>query len=383
MSSCPEAEKLALDFLKGKENPFDSLARPQRLDDRFLDLHVPELLADDRRLLLQVIDHYRVEEYTRTADLRPTRVVTILGDRGEGKTHLLQSLAYRADGQSQLLVRPSYFDYHLPFEEYLVSQLMATLAAEDEVYRSRPIEDIAAALTRRLLRQTLRGLGPTERLFALSPSRWKCCGLLLGGADREIQVLDRLVASVETANAEPSLAHLVEHHGLDPRQCLRLIRGHLHRHEAGPDLLAVLRRGPLRACMAHRPRCWVRTRHCSDCWKGNTTRSARLRLPGSRSLRACCTWLPRYALSFASRSYSHSTISSVCSVRRTSSMASWSGPSSIAWPRQWTAPRACWSWYSPKRACSNAPPRSWMNSPGIVWSRGCLSSGVDRPGSSA
>src|ERR1044071_1541161 len=69
----------ALDFLKGEENPFESLARPQRMDDRFLDLHVPELLAGERKLLLRIIDRYRVEEYTRAADLPPTRVVTILG----------------------------------------------------------------------------------------------------------------------------------------------------------------------------------------------------------------------------------------------------------------------------------------------------------------
>jgi hypothetical protein len=242
MSSSPEAEKLALDFLKGKENPFDSLARPQRLDDRFLDLHVPELLAADRRLLLQVIDTYRVEVYTRTADLRPTRVVTILGDRGEGKTHLLQSLAYRTDGKSQLLIRPGYFDQHLPFEEYLLAQLMATLAAEDEVYRSRPIEDVAVALTRRLLRQALRGLGPTERLFARSPSRWQQFRLLLGGGEPHGRVIDRLVADLETPEAAPNLAALAKHHGLAPRQCFRLILGHLQRHESGPDLLAVLRR---------------------------------------------------------------------------------------------------------------------------------------------
>src|SRR5882724_11875008 len=219
MSSSPEAEKLALDFLKGRENPFDSLARPQRQDDHFLDLHVPELLADDRNLLLQVIDSYRVEKYTRSADLPPTRVVTILGDRGAGKTHLLQSLAYRADGKSQLLVRPSYYDDHLPFDEYLLAQLMSTLTAEDEVYRSRPIEDVAATLTRRLLRQALRGLGPTDRLFALSASRWSSFRLLLGGAARECQVLDRVIAALSAGDAAPSLAHFVAHHGLAPRQC--------------------------------------------------------------------------------------------------------------------------------------------------------------------
>src|SRR5438105_1955904 len=148
MPSFPEAAQFALDYLKGKENPFDSLARPQRLDDRFLDVHVPELLATERRLLLEIMDHYRVEEYARTADLPATRVVLILGERGSGKTHLLQSLSYLDDGKSQIVVRPGYYDVNLPFEEYLLAQLLATLAAQDEVYRSRPIEDIAAALTR-------------------------------------------------------------------------------------------------------------------------------------------------------------------------------------------------------------------------------------------
>src|SRR5260370_28775163 len=91
-----EPVRAALDILRGMENPFESLARPQRLDDRFLDLHVPELLARERGQLMQIIDRYRVHEYATASDLPPTRVVTVLADRGAGKTHLLQSLAYRA-----------------------------------------------------------------------------------------------------------------------------------------------------------------------------------------------------------------------------------------------------------------------------------------------
>ena len=165
MSNPTEAASAALDYLKGMENPFESLARPQRLDDHFLDLHVPELLAGERKLLLEIIDRYRVDEFTRPADLPPTRVITILGDRGAGKTHLLQSLAYREDGKSQIMVRPSYYDMHLPFDEYLLSQLVATLLAEDEVFYSRPIEDIAGAIVPRLLHRPFeRWAPPTESL---------------------------------------------------------------------------------------------------------------------------------------------------------------------------------------------------------------------------
>ena len=241
MSNPTEAASAALDYLKGMENPFESLARPQRLDDHFLDLHVPELLAGERKLLLEIIDRYRVDEFTRPADLPPTRVITILGDRGAGKTHLLQSLAYREDGKSQIMVRPSYYDMHLPFDEYLLSQLVATLLAEDEVFYSRPIEDIAGAIVPRLLRQAIRALGPTDRVFALSPSRWQRWRLLLGGAERSNQIFERLAAALQEAPMQDT-ADLIKHHGLSPEQAMSLLQGHLRKYEAGPDLLAGLRR---------------------------------------------------------------------------------------------------------------------------------------------
>lgn len=239
MSSSPEAGSImdaALNTLRGKENPFESLARPQRLDDRFLDLHVPELLADERALLQQIIDRYRVDEYTGASDLLATRVVTVLGDRGSGKTHLLQSLAYRTDGNSQILVRPKYFDRELPFEEYVLSQLTSALMEPDEAYRSRPIDDLAPPLARRLLRQAIRAMGPTDRIFALAPSRWRRLRLLWGGGDK----LDRRMKALADALA-PTTAHLgqvIERHGLDGPLCFRLVQGHLRKFE----LLAPLRK---------------------------------------------------------------------------------------------------------------------------------------------
>ena len=249
MPSPIDAARAALDYLKGKENPFESLARPQRMDDHFLDLHVPELLANERKLLLQVIDRYRVEEFTRAADLMPTRVVMIRGKRGSGKTHLLKSLSYREDGKSQILVRPSFYDVNLPFEEYLLSQLVATLLAEDEVFHSRPIEDIAGALAPRLLRQAIQTLGPTDRVFALSPNRWQRWRLLLGGADRFTQVFEQLAAVLENVPLGSVVRDLIRHHGLSLEQALRLTLGHVQMYEKGPDLLAGLRR-ELYAAMA-------------------------------------------------------------------------------------------------------------------------------------
>ena len=100
-----------------------------------------------------MIDRYRVANYHGAADMQPTRVVTILGDRGAGKTHLLRSLQYGKAGETQLIIRPTYYDPALPFEEYLLDHLVRALIEEDEVYQSKALADIAVALTRLLLRQ--------------------------------------------------------------------------------------------------------------------------------------------------------------------------------------------------------------------------------------
>jgi hypothetical protein len=241
MSSCLDRAQAALDILKGRENPFESLARPQRLDADFLPLHEPALLEAERQVLVQVIDRYRVEEYARATDLPPTRVVTVLGDRGAGKTHLLQSLSYRPDGQSQILVRPSFFDVNLPFEEYLLSQLVATLVDVDEVVGSRLIEDLAPVLTRRLLRQAIRALGPTDRIFWLSPSGWRRWGLLLGGGDRVCRTLADLTETLDVGPI-PDLRALLHRHAIDPSKSYRLIQSHLRAFESGPGPLPLMRR---------------------------------------------------------------------------------------------------------------------------------------------
>src|SRR5262249_39592910 len=108
----------ALNLLKGKENPFESLVRPQKGDTRFRDLDVPGLLREPRELLTAIIDSYRVKEYRSASDLKPTRVVIIRGDRGAGKTHLLRAVQYRPDDRSQILVRPAFCGTNLYFEEY-------------------------------------------------------------------------------------------------------------------------------------------------------------------------------------------------------------------------------------------------------------------------
>src|SRR3954447_8622528 len=91
----------ALAALRGKGNPFEVLVRPQRVDETFAEIHVPAFQQSEREQLLAMVDWYRLPDYQERESLRPTRVVTVRGARGSGKTHLLQSLLARPEGRPQ------------------------------------------------------------------------------------------------------------------------------------------------------------------------------------------------------------------------------------------------------------------------------------------
>jgi hypothetical protein len=232
----------ALDFLRGRPNPFDGLVRPQRPDDRFLDLHVPSLLRQPRELLLAVIDSYRLAEYRFAADLHETRVVTVLGSRGAGKTHMLEALARRGGDQAQLFVRPTYIATEAAFEDYLLDQIVNTLLGGDPVQGGKPFLDIAAQLTRRLLRQALRGLGPTDRLFAGAPSGWRRLRLLWGGGEALADRFTRLGDDLADPSCLKGLPALAQQYGLAPALLQQLLTAHLQRQEHDDEGPGVIRR---------------------------------------------------------------------------------------------------------------------------------------------
>jgi hypothetical protein len=231
----------ALAVLKGKGNPFEVLAAGQRADDSFDEIHVPAQHRRERELLLQIIDTYRPGEYADSGSHPKTRVVTVQGARGSGKTHLLQSLVARADQKPQVIVRPAFFEPSLPFEEYLLAQLRTALAQQTEFHAERPLDAIARGLTRRLLRQALLGTSPADRLLALHTGRSLPFRLFWGGGDDHLRRLDALPAQLKGPTAR-DLAALLAHFGLSAEVACRLVDGHLRAHESGPDLLVQMRR---------------------------------------------------------------------------------------------------------------------------------------------
>ncbi len=241
MSNSPDPAE-ALDWLRGRPNPFDNLVRSHRRDDPFADLDVPTLLHKSRETATAVIDAYRLTEYHAATDLRETRVVTLLGTRGAGKTHLLDALANRTDGKQQLLIRPSYFDAAVPFEDYLLDQLSAVLVTADPIHRGKPFVDIAAQMTRRLLIQAVRALGPTERMFACQRSLLQRWWQLWGGGAALAQRFDRFAATLAEPGGERNLHQLAARHAIPESFLADLLASHVRRHERAEQAESALRR---------------------------------------------------------------------------------------------------------------------------------------------
>jgi hypothetical protein len=213
----PDLLTRARDWLRDRPNPFDGLVRPQRPDEHFLDHHEPSVHRTEFEKLLAVVDAYRTPGYRLSAHrpaskLHDSRVVTVLGPRGAGKTHLLDALAYRAD-RRQLLVRPAYFEPHVLFEDALLGHLVHALLAPDVVTCRPPYRDIAANLTARLLRQALKASEAAEPLAAD-----------LGRADHAADLVE-----------------LLRRHGREPAELAALVEQYLRRWQRDGDALHALR----------------------------------------------------------------------------------------------------------------------------------------------
>src|SRR4051812_3084196 len=98
----PDVAAEVLAWLRDRPDPFDSLVRPQRPDENFLDHHEPTVHQVEYQKLTAAVDvyrpqGYRLKRYRPGSGLADSRVVTVVGPRGAGKTHLLEALAHRDD----------------------------------------------------------------------------------------------------------------------------------------------------------------------------------------------------------------------------------------------------------------------------------------------
>jgi hypothetical protein len=148
----------ALEVLRRAGNPFRNYFARNPDDEVCTRYHVPELFANERDLLLGVVDLYRYDPGTHS------EVVPVLGNKGAGKTHLLHSIKHGGEGAWQLLVTPGVYQKDSDFLEYLFFQVIDTLLGGGKQKGNRPLEFVGAELVRRLMHKMLASLTPEQRL---------------------------------------------------------------------------------------------------------------------------------------------------------------------------------------------------------------------------
>ena len=148
----------AVEALRRSGNPFRNYFARNPDDEVCARYHVPDLYADERALLLSVIDLYRYDPTTHS------EVIPVLGNKGAGKTHLLHSIKHGGDGAWQLLVTPGVYQKDADFLEYLLFQIIDTLLGGGKQKGVRPLEFVGDQLVRRQLGVALRELTDAEKV---------------------------------------------------------------------------------------------------------------------------------------------------------------------------------------------------------------------------
>ena len=243
MSTVLDDKTLAV--LRMFPNPFADAVRPEFTDPTFSATHVPEILALPREQLLQAIDSYRVESYASHHSLPLSAAITIVGPRGAGKTHLLESIQHRSDGKPQLIVvrQTESFDENLSFEEYLYQLLIQALLEPNVPSGVRYFEALATQLTRLILLQTVDSMSPVEKLFATRPAGEAWYRLLFGAGGRNVlERFDALAKDLERPTFPEELRSLQARHRLQEADLGNLALAYLNRVETGADSLSIIRR---------------------------------------------------------------------------------------------------------------------------------------------
>lgn len=198
-----QVQEGALEALRRHGNPFRNYFARHPDDEICARYHVPELYAQQRELVLAVVDLYRQD------GRRHSEVLPILGNKGSGKTHLLHSIKHGPSRGRQLLVTPSTYQKGYDFLEYLLFQVIDTLLGGGCQAGMRPLVYIGEELTRRLVRNWLQTLEPAARLElfpAPALTRWaRRLGLGTAQADERCQWLVQLLGRPGTLTVRQAL----------------------------------------------------------------------------------------------------------------------------------------------------------------------------------
>ena len=341
-------QQQALGLLRGRANPFDSLVRRQCADENFLDFHEPTVHQPEYEKLLAAIDTYRLEAFA-AGDLPDSRVVTVVGPRGAGKTHLLESLAYRTDQQRHCSFGPLTSRHTSPLRKpcsatssTLCSPRIVAGPATVSGHCGPPGGPTPSPVSGSSESRRAVATNGTQRLAVLATPLGRGWRLWAGR-------VEQLIADLHRVEQAADLVAAVRAHGIAPAKLIDLAESHLRRS------------GKRRRCFAGNPPatvfvwsgafCWTKRMR----WASSSKRTSPL--PGrGRSIAA--KWFGNYCLLW-------SKCVSWCGCRRSSFSTTWKGcwhhranwpptayePSSMAWLKPWMELGDCSLSCSPRVGC--------------------------------
>jgi hypothetical protein len=155
-------EQQAIGFLRGEDNPFDAIVVPDRPGMHVLEVHVPAVHNEEYDRLCRILDKYRQPDHQNPGQPRGTRLVTVRGVRGSGKTHLMHVLSRRDTETPELWIRPRYFDPAYAFPEYILHELVRSLLSRENAESAARLMWCASAITRRVLYEAVAPLSRVE-----------------------------------------------------------------------------------------------------------------------------------------------------------------------------------------------------------------------------
>jgi hypothetical protein len=231
VASSSSLEEQALEVLRRSGNAFRNYFARNPDDEVCARYHVPELFAQERDLLLGVVDLYRRDPGTHS------EVVPILGNKGAGKTHLLYSIKHGTEGAWQLLVTPGTYQKDTEFLEYLLFQVIDTLLGGGKQKGARPLEFVGEELVRRLLGQAVVALNTQQRLDLFPAhglgSLARKFGLGTAQAQERTQgLLDTLARPMPRPFVPGVVRRACAEAGLDFQRACDTLCGHVERTEA-------------------------------------------------------------------------------------------------------------------------------------------------------
>lgn len=244
-ASASPAHLAVLEFLRGKDNPFDQFVAARKADVQFARFHVPNIHKEIHDPLTAVLERYRLERLEWESDLPRSGVLVVQGKRGIGKTHMVHALQRGGEEEApRVVVTPQIYEPHRPFIEYLLHQLVRHFQNEAEVVAPHPgtLDLLADSLARHILAQAIHSMSEIDWLGRNLDGKWSFLQFFLGHTKGIADQKALLIRDLQDRDCR-SIMEICKKHEQETNILRSLAGEQIGRLETGLTLGCQIRRG--------------------------------------------------------------------------------------------------------------------------------------------